>query len=68
MNIWQIIRRLVPFVRPYRWLVLASLGLTMIGAGVTVSGLGSMEITASIRKVFLDEAPTLYGLAVGFGR
>lgn len=32
MNIWQIIRRLVPFVRPYRWLVLASLGLTMIGA------------------------------------
>ena len=32
MNIWQIIRRLVPFVRPYRWLVAASLVLTMIGA------------------------------------
>lgn len=33
MNIWQIIRRLVPFVRPYRRLVLASLILTMLGAG-----------------------------------
>ena len=32
MNIWQIIRRLVPFVGPYRWLVVASLALTMVGA------------------------------------
>lgn len=32
MNIWQIIRRLVPFVRPYKWLVVASLALTMVGA------------------------------------
>lgn len=32
MNIWQIIRRLVPFVRPYRGLVAASLLLTMLGA------------------------------------
>ncbi|MEO5860134.1 MAG: ABC transporter ATP-binding protein [Pyrinomonadaceae bacterium] len=32
MNIWQIIRRLGPFVRPYKWLVVASLVLTMIGA------------------------------------
>lgn len=32
MNIWQIIRRLVPFVRPYKWLVLLSLVLTLIGA------------------------------------
>ena len=32
MNIWQIIGRLVPFVRPYKWLVLASLVLTLIGA------------------------------------
>ena len=32
MNIWQIIRRLVPFVGPYKWLVVASLALTMVGA------------------------------------
>jgi len=32
VNIWQIIGRLVPFVRPYKWLVAASLLLTFIGA------------------------------------
>lgn len=32
MNIWQIIRRLLPFVRPYRKLVVASLLLTTLGA------------------------------------
>ncbi len=32
MNIWQIIGRLVPFVRPFKWLVFASLSLTFIGA------------------------------------
>jgi len=32
MNIWQIIGRLWPFVRPYRWLVVSSLVLTMFGA------------------------------------
>jgi ABC-type multidrug transport system fused ATPase/permease subunit len=32
VNIWQIIGRLGPFVRPYRWLVAASLLLTLLGA------------------------------------
>ena len=32
MNIWQIIGRLMPFVRPYKGLVIASLLLTMVGA------------------------------------
>ena len=32
MNIWQIIRRLGPFVRPYKWLVISSLVLTLLGA------------------------------------
>lgn len=32
MSIWQIIARLVPFVRPYRGLVIASLLLTLLGA------------------------------------
>ena len=32
MSIWEIIRRLAPFVRPYRAFVIVSLILTMIGA------------------------------------
>jgi ABC-type multidrug transport system fused ATPase/permease subunit len=32
MNIWQIILRLAPFVKPYKFLVVVSLFLTMIGA------------------------------------
>jgi ABC-type multidrug transport system fused ATPase/permease subunit len=32
MNIWQIIRRLSPFVRPYRGWIVVSLLLTMLGA------------------------------------
>ena len=32
MNIWQIIGRLVPFVKPYKFLVIVSLFLTLIGA------------------------------------
>ncbi|MEP6901449.1 MAG: ABC transporter, partial [Actinomycetota bacterium] len=32
MNIWQIILRLVPFVRPYKLLIAVSLFLTLIGA------------------------------------
>lgn len=32
MNIWQIIRRLAPFVKPYRGWIIVSLLLTMLGA------------------------------------
>lgn len=32
MNIWQIIRRLFPFVKPYKFLIFVSLFLTLIGA------------------------------------
>lgn len=32
MNIWQIILRLAPFVKPYKFLVVVSLFLTLIGA------------------------------------
>jgi ABC-type multidrug transport system fused ATPase/permease subunit len=32
VNIWQIIGRLVPFVEPFKWLVIVSLGLTLLGA------------------------------------
>src|SRR5829696_1276435 len=32
MSIWQIIRRLIPFVKPYTRWVIFSLGLTLLGA------------------------------------
>jgi ABC-type multidrug transport system fused ATPase/permease subunit len=32
MSLWQIIRRLIPFVKPYRRWVIFSLGLTLMGA------------------------------------
>ena len=32
MNIWQIVRRLLPFVKPYKSLVFVSLVLTVVGA------------------------------------
>ena len=32
MSLWQIIRRLLPYVRPYRRLVLATLLLTLLGS------------------------------------
>lgn len=32
MNIWQIILRLVPFVKPYKFLIVVSLFLTLVGA------------------------------------
>lgn len=32
MTLWQIIRRLVPYVRPYRLLVAGTLALTLVGA------------------------------------
>jgi hypothetical protein len=32
MSLWQIIRRLLPFVRPYRSLVVSTLLLTLVGS------------------------------------
>ncbi|GAA4029949.1 hypothetical protein GCM10022409_12750 [Hymenobacter glaciei] len=32
MSLWQIIQRLLPFVRPYRPLVIATLLLTLVGS------------------------------------
>lgn len=32
MNLWQLFEKLRPFVRPYRWLVVATLILTLIGS------------------------------------
>ena len=32
MNLWQLFQKLRPFVKPYRWLVVATLILTLIGS------------------------------------
>lgn len=32
MNLWHLFKKISPFVRPYRLLVMATLGLTLIGA------------------------------------
>ena len=32
MNLWQLFQKLRPFVRPYRWLVIITLVLTLIGS------------------------------------
>ena len=32
MSLWQIIQRLLPFVRPYRSLVVSTLLLTLVGS------------------------------------
>ena len=32
MSLWEIIKRLLPYVRPYRGLVLATLLLTLVGS------------------------------------
>lgn len=40
----------------------------MIGGGVTLAGLGPLELTASFRRIFIDDGPTVYGVGVGFGK
>ena len=45
MNIWGLLRNILPFVRPYRWLVVVTLVLTLVGS-----------LTAQVNAVVLDRA------------
>ena len=45
MNIWDLLRNIVPFVSPYRWLVAATLALTLVGS-----------LMAQVNAVVLDRA------------
>ena len=45
MNIWNLLRNIVPFVRPYRWLVAVTLVLTLVGSTM-----------AQVNAVVLDRA------------
>ena len=45
MNIWNLLRNILPFVKPYRWLVVVTLVLTLIGS-----------LMAQVNAVVLDRA------------
>jgi len=55
MNIWQIIGRLVPFVRPYKRLVVFSLLLTLIGAFVAQVNPLVLRYTVDTIQTLLNE-------------
>ena len=45
MNIWQLLKNILPFVSPYRWLIVVTLVLTLIGS-----------LMAQVNAVVLDRA------------
>ena len=45
MNIWQLLKNIMPFVLPYRWLIVITLALTLIGS-----------LMAQVNAVVLDRA------------
>ena len=45
MNIWQLLKNIMPFVLPYRWLIVITLVLTLIGS-----------LMAQVNAVVLDRA------------
>ncbi len=61
MNIWQIIGRLVPFVRPYKWLVFASLVLTLIGAVAAQVNAVVIRYTVDSIQALLDQGRSTEG-------
>lgn len=58
MNIWQIIRRLVPFVKPYKTFIILLLVLTLIGAAAA-------QVNALVLRYTVD---TIQGLVDVGGR
>ena len=61
MNIWEIIGRLVPFVRPYKWLVFGSLILTLIGAVAAQVNPIVLRYTVDSIQQLLDQGATVGG-------
>lgn len=45
MNIWQLLRNILPFVMPYKWLIVITLVLTFVGS-----------LMAQVNAVVLDRA------------
>jgi ABC-type multidrug transport system fused ATPase/permease subunit len=63
MNIWQIIGRLVPFVKPYKFLVILSLFLTLIGAVTAQVNPIVLRYTVDTIEGLLREGETAVGSA-----
>ncbi|HEX8736255.1 MAG TPA: ABC transporter ATP-binding protein [Pyrinomonadaceae bacterium] len=61
MNIWQIIGRLFPFVKPYKFLVVASLFLTLIGAFAAQVNPIVLRYTVDTIEALLREGRTAAG-------
>ncbi len=63
MNIWQIIGRLVPFVRPYKWLVVLSFVLTLIGAVAAQVNPLVLRYTVDSIQSLIEQGRTVEGSA-----
>jgi ABC-type multidrug transport system fused ATPase/permease subunit len=58
MNVWQIIRKLVPFIKPYKFLIVISLVLTLIGAVAAQVNPIVLRYTVDTIQRLLDEGVT----------
>ena len=54
MNIWQLLKNILPFVLPYRWLIVITLVLTLIGS-----------LMAQVNAVVLDRAVDAINALIG---
>ncbi len=63
MNIWEIILRLAPFVKPYKFLVVISLFLTLIGALAAQINPLVLRYTVDTIQQLLNEGKTAAGSA-----
>jgi ABC-type multidrug transport system fused ATPase/permease subunit len=63
MNIWEIILRLAPFVKPYKFLVVISLFLTLIGAFAAQINPLVLRYTVDTIQQLLNEGKTAVGSA-----
>ncbi|MDQ3323865.1 MAG: ABC transporter, partial [Acidobacteriota bacterium] len=63
MNVWQIILRLAPFVKPYKSLVIISFFLTLIGAVAAQINPLVLRYTVDTTQQLLSEGETAAGSA-----
>ena len=59
MNIWGLLKNILPFVKPYKWLVAATLVLTLIGSLMA-------QVNAIVLDKAVDAINALVGKAGGF--
>lgn len=54
MNLYTLFRKILPFVKPYRWLVIATLGLTLVGSVMA-------QVNAYILRYTVDQLTVIVG-------